>query len=66
VKVSEGEAVRRTLQLRDQGIFCGLQTGGVMHSAVVAAQRYGIEGKVVIISGDTGWKNMDKLLQVRA
>jgi cysteine synthase len=56
-KVTEAEATVSALRLRDQGIFCGLQTGGVLHAAeqVVADQR--IRGKVVVLSGDSGWKN---------
>ena len=66
VKVSEREAIQRALQLRDQGLFCGLQTGGVMHAAAVATRHFGLEGDVVILSGDTGWKNLAKLLQVNS
>jgi cysteine synthase len=65
VKISEQDAARRTAQLREQGIFVGLQTGGVLHAAVAAIQKFKVEGNVVIMSGDTGWKNMDKLLQLR-
>ena len=65
VKISEQEAVRRTAQLREQGIFGGLQTGGVLHAAIEAIQKFKVEGDVVILSGDTGWKNMDKLLHLR-
>ena len=64
VKVTERDAIQRALKLRDQGLFCGLQTGGVMHAAIVATQHFGLEGDVVIVSGDTGWKNLAKLLQV--
>lgn len=66
VKVAEREAIESTLKLRDQGLFCGLQTGGVMHAAVVATRHFGLEGDVVILSGDTGWKNLAKLLQVNS
>ncbi|MEW5926795.1 MAG: cysteine synthase family protein [Gemmatimonadota bacterium] len=62
VRIHEGDAVRRTLELRDQGVFCGLQTGGVFHAAQHAARELGVEGEVVFISGDSGWKNVDKLL----
>lgn len=64
LKITEQEAVRRTLLLKEQGIFCGLQTGGVLHAALTAVEQFGVEGDVVILSGDTGWKNMDKLLQL--
>lgn len=64
LKIKEQDAVRRSLQLKEQGIFCGLQTGGVLHAALSAVEQFGVEGDVVILSGDTGWKNMDKLLQL--
>ena len=62
IQISEADAVRRTLQLRDQGVFCGLQTGGVYHATLQAVQELGVRGDVVFISGDAGWKNIDKLL----
>lgn len=65
VQVTEQDAVCRTAQLRKQGVFCGLQTGGVFHAAVAAIHKFKLEGDVVIVSGDTGWKNMDKLLHLR-
>jgi len=64
LKINERDAVRRTLQLKEQGLFCGLQTGGVLHAALSAVEEFGVEGDVVILSGDTGWKNMDKLLHL--
>src|SRR5262249_28802107 len=39
VKICEQDAVKRTFQLRDQGIFCGLQTGGVLHAALSAVEK---------------------------
>ena len=65
VKVTEQDAVRRTAQLREQGVFCGLQSGGVLHAAITAINKFKIEGDVVIVSGDTGWKNMERLLHLR-
>jgi cysteine synthase len=64
VKITEQDAVRRTIELKEQGIFCGLQTGGVLHAALTAVEQFGIEGDVVILSGDTGWKNMERLLRL--
>ena len=61
VKIDEKSAVARTRELRDQGIFTGLQTGGVCHAAVACAHDLGIQGEVVALSGDSGWKNMAKL-----
>jgi cysteine synthase len=62
VRITADDAARRTLQLRDQGVFCGLQTGGVFHAAIQAARELDVRGDVVLVSGDAGWKNIDKLL----
>ena len=64
VKITEQDAVRRTGQLKEQGLFCGLQTGGVLHAALSALRDSDVAGDVIIISGDTGWKNMAKLLSL--
>lgn len=64
VKIREQDAIRRSAELKDQGIFCGLQTGGVLHASLIAIHEFDISGDVVFISGDTGWKNLDKLLDV--
>jgi cysteine synthase len=47
----------------DQGIFAGWQTGGVLYAAATVAEERGLAGDVVVISGDAGWKNMEKLAQ---
>lgn len=62
LKVDAGAAAARTRQLRDQGVFAGLQTGGVFEAAVRSVRELEITGEVVILSGDSGWKNMEKLL----
>lgn len=61
-KVNEQDAARRTLQLRDQGIFAGLQTGAVLHAALACIREFSIVGDIVLLSGDAGWKNMGRLL----
>ncbi|HEX7241934.1 MAG TPA: cysteine synthase family protein [Longimicrobiaceae bacterium] len=66
LRIDLDDAVRRTLQLRDQGVFCGIQTGGVYHAALEAAREMDVRGDVVFISGDAGWKNIDKLLPYAA
>lgn len=63
-KVNYASAVEKTRELRDRGIFAGLQTGGVCHAAVSCAQEMGLEGDIVVLSGDSGWKNMEKLAEV--
>lgn len=62
VRITESDAVRRTLELRDRGVFGGLQTGGVYHAALTAVREMDVRGDVVFISGDAGWKNIVKLL----
>jgi cysteine synthase len=57
-------AIERTLELRDQGIFCGIGTGGSLHAALEKIQEERIEGDVVVISGDSGWRNLDRLLTI--
>lgn len=63
-KINLQSAIQRTMELREQGIFCGIQTGGVLHAALEQIKQDRIEGNVVIISGDSGWKNLDKLLGI--
>jgi [CysO sulfur-carrier protein]-thiocarboxylate-dependent cysteine synthase len=64
VKIREQDAVRRVREVREQGIFCGLQTGGVLHAALTVIAEQRLAGDVVVISGDSGWKNMDKLMHL--
>ncbi|HEX8136909.1 MAG TPA: cysteine synthase family protein [Pyrinomonadaceae bacterium] len=64
VKVGEPAAARRTTELRDQGIFVGLQTGAVLHAAVEAVRELGVTGDIVLLSGDAGWKSLGKLLSL--
>lgn len=65
VLISEAEATRATQFLVGQGIFGGLQTGGVLHAALDRAKAWNVKGTIVMLSGDTGWKNLDKLLTSR-
>lgn len=62
VEVTEREAACEAHALMRQGLFCGLQTGAVVHAARLCAREERLTGPVVAISGDAGWKNMDKLL----
>jgi [CysO sulfur-carrier protein]-thiocarboxylate-dependent cysteine synthase len=64
IKINESDAIRVTHCLKQQGLFCGLQTGGVVHAAHTVARRDRVKGNVVVLSGDSGWKNIDKLLQI--
>lgn len=63
--VSLNEAEERTKQLAAQGIFTGIQGGGVLNSAIKGIIKHDITGDVVIIIGDSGWKNMDKLKNIK-
>jgi [CysO sulfur-carrier protein]-thiocarboxylate-dependent cysteine synthase len=66
VKVSEQDAASATRTLINQGIFCGVQTGGVLHAALTGASLADIRGPIVVLSGDSGWKNLDKLMPLAA
>jgi cysteine synthase len=58
------DAEKRTRELAAQGFFCGIQTGGVVHAAVREAIDNDLSGDILVISGDAGWKNMDKLVSL--
>jgi cysteine synthase len=66
VKVSEQDAASATKILINQGIFCGVQTGGVLHAALTSASLADVRGPIVVLSGDSGWKNLDKLMPLAA
>jgi cysteine synthase len=61
--ISLNAARARTHQAAKQGIFAGLQTGGVIEAAIAVAKARCLTGDIVAISGDSGWKNMEKLIQ---
>ena len=61
IKIKLENAKNRTEQLKSQGIFVGWQTGGVLDATIQAINEFNIIGDVVMISGDSGWKNIDKL-----
>jgi [CysO sulfur-carrier protein]-thiocarboxylate-dependent cysteine synthase len=61
VRVSEAEAIGMARILSATGLFAGLQTYAVLAAAWRAVESCGLRGDVVVISGDTGWKNMDAL-----
>jgi cysteine synthase len=61
VRVTESDAARMSRRLVEQGLYCGLQTGGVVHAALNCADL-ATDGSIVVLSGDSGWKNLDKLL----
>lgn len=55
------QANLRIQQLREQGFFVGIQTGAVLEAAIRGIEEMEIKGRVVMISGDAGWKNVEKL-----
>jgi len=63
-EISTEDAVDGMMTLRAQGFFVGLQTGGVYQGLLNGIRELGVEGPVAMLSGDSGWKNMDKLLTV--
>ena len=62
IRIDLPNAVRRTEQLAQQGMFVGWQTGGVLDGAIESIKKHNIKGDVVLLSGDSGWKNVDKLM----
>jgi len=56
------QAIDRVKQdLITKGFNVGPQTGGVFEATIQAIDQLNLSGKMVIISGDHSWKNMDKL-----
>ena len=52
--------MKRTRQLRDQVCFADTD-GGVIEATIAMIREHGLSGDIVAISGDSGWKNMEKL-----
>lgn len=50
--------------LVNQGFYVGIQTGAVFEGMLKGVAELGVSGKVLMISGDAGWKNMDKLINI--
>jgi cysteine synthase len=62
ISIDIESAMARTSQLASQGYFVGFQTGGVFDACIKAVKKHNIKGDVVIVSGDSGWKNVEKLM----
>jgi len=58
------DAQKRTKQLASQGIFVGIQGGGVLDACIRGIKKHHLKGNVVMVIGDSGWKNMDKLKSI--
>lgn len=63
VQVAEAEAIGTARLLSATGVFGGLQTSAVIAGAWRLIRSHDLRGDIVVISGDTGWKNMDTLTQ---
>lgn len=61
IEITRKEAQEKTKFLLEKGFFVGEQTGGVFQAAIKAIDKLNIKGKVVILSGDGGWKNLEVL-----
>jgi [CysO sulfur-carrier protein]-thiocarboxylate-dependent cysteine synthase len=59
--INQQQAEIRTKELSRQGIYAGFQAGGVLEASCNAIEKYNLKGDIVMIIGDAGWKNMDKL-----
>lgn len=64
-EVNLKNAESRTRELSYRGFFCGIQTGGVVDAAVRDVIESELDGDILVISGDAGWKNMDKLISLK-
>ena len=64
VEVDLESAMEGTKKLQTQGFYVGIQTGAVYSGMMEAIDNLGIKGNIVMISGDAGWKNLDKLLAI--
>ncbi len=58
------QAIARTKEMANQGIFAGFQAGGVIEATIQGIKKHNLKGNVVAVIGDSGWKNMDKLKQM--
>jgi [CysO sulfur-carrier protein]-thiocarboxylate-dependent cysteine synthase len=62
--IEQTRAEERTAELAKLGVFAGLQAGGVLEALIQGVKEYSLEGDVVMIIGDAGWKNMEKLATI--
>jgi [CysO sulfur-carrier protein]-thiocarboxylate-dependent cysteine synthase len=62
--VSIKDAQEQLLYLRDNGFFVGIQTGGILAGMLDGIKKLDITGKVVIVSGDAGWKGQKSLGEI--
>jgi cysteine synthase len=61
-RVSMPDVRARTSDLARQGIFTGFQGGAVLQGLKQSLEGRPLAGDVVMIIGDSGWKNLSKIL----
>jgi cysteine synthase len=61
IRVAEADARAYAHRAAAAGVFGGLQTGAVVCAAYRAVETYRLGGAVVVLSGDSGWKNIKSL-----
>lgn len=63
IRVNFDQARQRVCELvMSEGLFLGFQTGAIVHAALQVAKKMD-KGKIVIMSGDAGWKNLNWLVE---
>ncbi|MBN2059401.1 MAG: cysteine synthase family protein [Deltaproteobacteria bacterium] len=63
IRVSFEQARQRVFDLAaKEGLFLGFQTGAIVHAALKIAEDME-NGKIVVMSGDAGWKNLNWLAE---
>lgn len=65
--VSSDEAFEKAKTLfKMSGTFVGPQTGGVYQAAINLIDEGKISGNILLVSGDMGWKNLEKLSEFKS
>ncbi|MFC1814718.1 PLP-dependent cysteine synthase family protein [Thermodesulfobacteriota bacterium] len=63
IHINFEQARQRVFEIaKKEGLFLGFQTGAVVHAALKVAENMEV-GKIVVMSGDAGWKNLNWLVQ---
>jgi cysteine synthase len=62
--INEEMAIKNVIELRSKGLYVGIQTGGVIQGIKDAIKELDLTGDILLISGDSGWKNSEKLSQL--
>ena len=63
IRIDFDQARERAYELaKNEGLFLGFQTGAVVHASLQLAEKMD-KGKIVVMSGDAGWKNLNWLVE---